>query len=57
MVGGVIATLRFGEDDRAFFSLSLLIISVLIAVARWPQLWGRNLFVERRVISPDDAGA
>jgi hypothetical protein len=51
MVGGVITTLRFAEDDRALLSLSLLAIAVLIGVARWPQFWGRLPWEARRSMS------
>jgi uncharacterized membrane protein YphA (DoxX/SURF4 family) len=44
MIGAVITTLRFAEDDRALLSLILLAIAVLISIARWPQFWGRRRF-------------
>jgi len=57
MTGGLITTLRFGEDERAVLSLILLVIAVLIAVARWPLFWGHALGVGRRSMSPDSTSA
>ena len=51
MVGGVITTVRFAQDDRALLSLFLLAVAVLISIARWPQFWGRLPLVTRRLMS------
>jgi uncharacterized membrane protein YphA (DoxX/SURF4 family) len=51
MAGGAITTLRFAEDDRALLSLFLLAIALLLAVARWPQFWGRLPREARRSLS------
>ena len=56
MAGGIVTTLRFGEDDRAVLSLILLVVAVLIAVARWPRFWGHALR-GRRSMAPDTTGA
>jgi hypothetical protein len=57
MAGGVITTLRFAEEDRALLSLSLLAIAGLVALARWPQFWGRLLLQARRSMSPSGTSA
>ncbi len=57
MVGGVITTLRFAQDDRAFLSLFLFIIAALISFARWPQFWGRVPLDARRSISHGSTSA
>jgi putative oxidoreductase len=57
MAGGVVTTVRFGENDRAVLSLLLLVIAVLIAVARWPGFWGHALVAGRRSITLDTTRA
>jgi putative oxidoreductase len=48
MIGGLATTLRFGQDDRALLTLILLVISLVVALARWPGFWGRSSFLSKR---------
>jgi hypothetical protein len=51
MIGGLATTLRFGQDDRALLSLILLVISLVVAFARWPGFRGRSSLLRTRSLS------